>query len=468
MIDMHDYNAAARRYWGAFVVLGAGTLAFAVYRLAQLDAAALAGVLAGAALAATVGLFPVRIPRTKTSIAGGEIIIIFILLVYGTPAAVLAAALEGVVASFRSSVRATSRIGSPAFAAVGMLMCGYGFEAVCRHGSGDVGSPEGLLFCVVAFAAVYWVVNVTIPYLLIALKTRGPLSPLATLWSLRLLGLWYMASGAVAGVLYLGFDSFGLPVVLASLPIIALAMTTMHTLARLEMANQHKKEFLANMSHELRTPLNCIIGGSEILKNGIAGPLSPRQSQWASDIHDSGTHLLTLINDILDLAKIDAGRMDLEVTEFDLPVAVADAIVLLRDRASRQGVSLSSVVDPALGRLAADERKFKQILVNLLSNAVKFTAHGGAVTVSACRVHGGVEVAVADTGIGIPKGDQAQVFEAFRQVGSDASRKAEGTGLGLTLARDLARLHGGSLRLESEPGRGSTFTIFLPERARRA
>jgi signal transduction histidine kinase len=279
--------------------------------------------------------------------------------------------------------------------------------------------------------------------------------------------LWYAASASIGGILYLGFERYGLPVVLVSLPIIGLFLSTLHLLSRLAVANRHKSEFLANMSHELRTPLNCIIGGSELLKDGMVGPLSARQAQWASDIHDSGQHLLTLINDILDLSKIEAGRMELTVTEFDLPAAIANAVTLLKDRAGRHGIRLTSTVDAALGTVSADERKVMQILVNLLSNAVKFTPDGGTVTVSARRVEGGVQIAVADTGIGIAKADQDAVFEAFRQAGSDPVRNAEGTGLGLALARDLTQLHGGTLDLESEPGRGSTFTIFLPVRAAR-
>lgn len=465
MIDMHDYNAAARRYWWTLVVAGGAALVFCVYRVLQLDGANLAGTLAGAALAGVVGIFPVRIPHTKTSIAGAEIIIFFVLLVYGTPAAVLAAVLEGAAASFRNSVRATSRIATPALAALGMFVCGSLFEAAFGPIASSGGNRGALLFCVVAFAGLYWAVNVALSSFLLALKKGQRLEPLRWYRPIRLLGLWYLASGAIAGMLFLGFDRFGPAVVLISLPIIAMFLSTMHTLARLEVANRHKSEFLANMSHELRTPLNCIIGGSEILKDGMLGPLSAQQSQWASDIHESGQHLLTLINDILDVAKIEAGRMELSVTRFDLPSAIGNAVILLKDRAARHGIQLSSAVDPGLGWVTADERKFKQILVNLLSNAVKFTPDGGRVTVSARRVEAGAEIAVADTGIGIAKADQDAVFEAFRQVGSDPVRNAEGTGLGLALARELTQLHGGTLNLESEPGRGSTFTIFLPEGA---
>jgi GAF domain-containing protein len=234
--------------------------------------------------------------------------------------------------------------------------------------------------------------------------------------------------------------------------------------AQLEVANQHKSEFLANMSHELRTPLNAIIGFSEALSERMFGELNDKQADYLKDIHESGKHLLSLINDILDLSKIEAGRMDLEVSSFDLPGALTNAMTLIRERAQRHAIELGLEVDPQLGELQADERKFKQIMLNLLSNAVKFTPDGGKVDVLAKKLDGKVEVAVRDTGIGIAPEDQALVFEEFRQVGRDNLRKAEGTGLGLALARRFVELHGGVIRLESTPGRGSTFTVSLPLR----
>ena len=234
--------------------------------------------------------------------------------------------------------------------------------------------------------------------------------------------------------------------------------------AQLEVANQHKSEFLANMSHELRTPLNAIIGFSEALSERMFGELNDKQADYLKDIHESGKHLLSLINDILDLSKIEAGRMDLEVSSFDLPGALTNAMTLIRERAQRHAIELGLEVDPQLGELQADERKFKQIMLNLLSNAVKFTPDGGKVDVLAKKLDGKVEVAVRDTGIGIAPEDQALVFEEFRQVGRDNMRKAEGTGLGLALARRFVELHGGAIRLESTPGKGSTFTVSLPLR----
>jgi len=233
---------------------------------------------------------------------------------------------------------------------------------------------------------------------------------------------------------------------------------------QLEIANRHKSEFLANMSHELRTPLNAIIGFSEVLDERYFGELNDKQAEYVRDIHSSGRHLLTLINDILDLSKIEAGRMELDLADFDLPAALQNAMTLVKERAQRHGIRLGLDVDPALGAFRADERKFKQIMLNLLSNAVKFTPEGGKVGVAAKRNGSAVEVSVTDTGVGIAAEDQSAVFEEFKQVGRDYTRKAEGTGLGLALTKRFVELHGGEIRLASAPGKGSTFTFTLPLR----
>jgi len=232
--------------------------------------------------------------------------------------------------------------------------------------------------------------------------------------------------------------------------------------AQLEIANKHKSEFLANMSHELRTPLNAIIGFSEVLLERLFGELNAKQDDYLKDIHSSGKHLLTLINDILDLSKVEAGRMELEPSTFEISSALANAMTLVRERAQRHGIVLGQQVDPKLGEIVADERKFKQILLNLLSNAVKFTPDGGRIDVLARREDGHAVVAVHDTGIGIAPEDQSTVFEEFRQVGSDYTKKQEGTGLGLALTKKFVELHGGKIWLQSEPGKGSTFTFSIP------
>ena len=234
--------------------------------------------------------------------------------------------------------------------------------------------------------------------------------------------------------------------------------------AQLETANKHKSDFLANMSHELRTPLNAIIGFSEVLIDRMFGELNEKQADYLNDIHESGKHLLSLINDILDLSKIEAGRMELELATFDLPSAISNAMTLIRERAQRHGITLGIEVDERLGDFQADERKFKQILLNLLSNAVKFTPDGGRVDVGATMNGSSVEFAVRDTGIGIAPEDQAAVFEEFKQVGRDYTRKAEGTGLGLALTKRFIELHGGEIRVESALGKGSTFIFTLPVR----
>jgi len=234
---------------------------------------------------------------------------------------------------------------------------------------------------------------------------------------------------------------------------------------QLEVANRHKSEFLANMSHELRTPLNAVIGFSEVLLERMFGEVNPKQEEYLNDILSSGKHLLSLINDILDLSKIEAGRMELEAQAFDLPSALDNALTLIRERAARHSIGLEVHVDPRIGEVVADERKVKQVLLNLLSNAVKFTPEGGKITMSAGLNGDAVAVSVADTGIGIAAEDQEAVFEEFRQVGDDYARKREGTGLGLALARRLVELHGGTLSLHSELGKGSTFTFTIPVRA---
>jgi signal transduction histidine kinase len=463
-IDMSDYTDAARRYWWSLALLGAGALAYSVAQLTRLEEGALAMALAGGALAAFVGVFPVSVPRTKTLFVGGDIIIFFVLLAYGAPAAVLAAALEAMVGSLRGSKRWTSRLGSPVMAAIGMSICGFAFDALRRSlAPGDAGGA--LLLLVTLTGGVYFAFNVSLPNALFALKKREPIAPHRWMYRDRVLFLWYVGCASIAGGLYLSFQHFGPQVVLLSAPVIAMFMYTLHTLERLDVANQHKSEFLANMSHELRTPLNAMILGAEILRDGMAGGLTREQVQIAAEMHQSGEHLLTLINDILDMSKIEAGRMEIYVVPLDIARLVGSAAGLMKESAARHGIRLATDVDPALGAIAADERKVKQILLNLLSNAIKFTPDGGAVTVSARRAAGGIEIAVADTGVGIAKVDHDLVFEAFRQAAGEPVRKSEGTGLGLALARRFAELHGGWLRLESAPGSGSTFTVFLPENA---
>src|SRR5262245_35783123 len=192
------------------------------------------------------------------------------------------------------------------------------------------------------------------------------------------------------------------------------------------------------------------------------GEVNTKQAEYLQDILSSGRHLLSLINDILDLSKVEAGRLELELERFHLPTALDNALTLVRGRATRHGITLTQTVDERLGDLVADERKVKQILVNLLSNAVKFTPEGGRVSVSTWTTDDVITIAVRDTGIGIAPEDQATIFEEFRQVGRDDARKQEGTGLGLTLAKKFVELHGGRIWVQSQVGQGATFSFTLP------
>ncbi|HEY1295605.1 MAG TPA: ATP-binding protein [Chloroflexota bacterium] len=229
-----------------------------------------------------------------------------------------------------------------------------------------------------------------------------------------------------------------------------------------EVANRHKSEFLASMSHELRTPLNAIIGFSDALAEQFFGPLNPRQARYVQHIMSSGRHLLALINDILDLSKVEAGRMELELGRFSLPEALESGATMVRERAGQHGIELHVQTDPGVQIIEADERKVKQVIFNLLANAVKFTPDGGHVYVNASRADSWIEVSVRDTGVGVAPEDQARIFDAFQQGDRNVAQPQEGTGLGLTLSRQFVELHGGRLWVESEPGSGSMFRFTLP------
>jgi len=237
-----------------------------------------------------------------------------------------------------------------------------------------------------------------------------------------------------------------------------------------EAANRHKSEFLANMSHELRTPLNAVIGFSEALEAELFGPLNAKQSEYVKDIHDSGMHLLALINDVLDLSKVEAGRLDLDLGPFHVETTLRQAMTFVRERAHQQQLTLTSELAPELHDWIGDERRFKQIVLNLLSNAVKFTPDGGSITLRAglngtAAAGHSLWVEVQDAGIGIAAEHHATIFEAFSQVGSNGLHKAEGTGLGLALVKRLVEAHGGQITLASAPGQGSTFRFNIPKPA---
>jgi signal transduction histidine kinase len=228
-------------------------------------------------------------------------------------------------------------------------------------------------------------------------------------------------------------------------------------------ASRAKSEFLANMSHELRTPLNSVIGFSDVLSEKVFGPLNDDQTQYVTDILESGQHLLSLVNDILDLAKIESGSMEVDRAPVDIARLVERTIQMFRERAIRHGIRLVGQVDEAIGHIDADERRLKQLLYNLLSNALKFTPEGGEVRIDVRRQGDDIELLVSDTGVGISAEQHDKIFQSFYQIDSSLSKEVQGTGLGLAVVQQIAALHGGSVRLESEPGEGCTFFVLLPQ-----
>jgi signal transduction histidine kinase/DNA-binding response OmpR family regulator len=294
------------------------------------------------------------------------------------------------------------------------------------------------------------------------------------------------ADDAIIGYLLIGTDNTARKQVEAER--VKLEQRLLQKNVELEEASRMKSEFLANMSHELRTPLNAIIGFSEILRDGLIGELTEQQGRFIGDIFSSGNHLLSLINDILDLSKVEAGKMTLELESVEVWSLFANSLSIIREKAAARHIELSMDVPKELGSIQADARKVKQIVYNLLSNAVKFTVDGGQVKLAVSevplsdvgRVDGTwnsrnfpfantefekfLRISVTDTGIGIAPEGLDHLFNPFSQIDSGLARKYEGTGLGLVLLKNLAELHGGSVAIESAVGEGSRFTVWLPLR----
>ncbi|PWC49362.1 ATP-binding protein [Azospirillum sp. TSA6c] len=230
-----------------------------------------------------------------------------------------------------------------------------------------------------------------------------------------------------------------------------------------DLANRAKSEFLANMSHELRTPLNAIIGFAEVLDSEFFGTVNERQKSCITDIHDSGRHLLDIVNAVLDMSKLEAGQFELCEEAVEVHEAVGQCLMMVRDRAASGGVAIHNEVTAAIATLWVDRRAFKQVILNLLSNAVKFTPGGGSITITAgMEQDRGFALAVADTGIGIPPDFMADLFQPFRQAENAANRRYEGTGLGLSISKNFVDLHGGTLTCRSTPDAGTTMTVRLP------
>ncbi len=241
--------------------------------------------------------------------------------------------------------------------------------------------------------------------------------------------------------------------------------------ASAEAANNAKSEFLANMSHELRTPLNHIIGFTELVADNKTGDLNEIQKEFLGDVLQSSRHLLSLINDILDLSKVEAGKMELEPIEVNMKKLLENSLLMIQERVTKRGIKTALRINGIPGIIKADERKLKQVLYNLLSNAVKFTQDGGSICLTVKKITdlkkkeklSAIEVSIADTGIGIRKEDLDRIFAPFEQVDGSSSRKYEGTGLGLSLTKKIIELHGGKIRAESKgEGKGSTFSFYIP------
>jgi PAS domain S-box-containing protein len=230
----------------------------------------------------------------------------------------------------------------------------------------------------------------------------------------------------------------------------------------LQEANRAKSVFLANMSHELRTPLNAVIGFSEFLIDEKPGPLNPKQKEYLTDVLKGGRHLLQLINDVLDLSKIEAGKMEVRAESFSLRQAIEEVCSGIASMAAGKGIVVRREIRGGLEHVTLDRQKFIQVLYNLLSNAVKFSDEGGEVGIDAARRDGALELRVRDRGIGIRREDLERLFVEFQQLDSGAARRFEGTGLGLALTKKLVEVQGGSIAVESERGQGSTFTVLLP------
>ncbi len=234
-----------------------------------------------------------------------------------------------------------------------------------------------------------------------------------------------------------------------------------------ERANLAKSEFMSIMSHELRTPLNAIIGFSEVIKQKIGGDLNEKQERYVDYILLHSQHLLTLINDVLDMTRIESGKMEMLIEKMPVQIAIDEILIVIKERAQKRNVVIKEEIEPQLDFIYADKQKFKQVLLNLLDNAVKFSKpEGGTVTIKVKKVEDMTEFSVSDNGIGIKEEDTGKIFNIFQQVDSGVIRKYRGTGLGLAISKRLVEMHGGKIRVKSRYGKGSKFTFMLPLKAK--
>ncbi len=485
-LDMDDYSPQAKIYWWVTTALGAFVLALALVQVASMDRAAQLQVAVGAVIAALIGIFPVRIPGSKTSLAGAEIFIFLLLLLHGPAACALAAAAEAAVASWRTSQRWTSRIGSPTMAALAIYPCATLFTLFVQYGNGTRWEQTALFGGLIVFAVAYFAASTLLMVSLITLKRGERVQPMPLLKDNVWIGVAYAASGSIAGLVFVSFDKFGAPVLLAAIPIIGMFLSTLHFYFRhaeatqrvqaerlasaelrmakevAEAASRAKSQFLANMSHEIRTPMNGVLGMAELLSET---ELSDKQRRLVGMIRASGESLLSIINDILDFSKIEAGKLDLERVDFTPLAVLEDMAELLAARAHAKGLELVVRADDAPAWVSGDPHRLRQVLLNLVGNAIKFT-DSGEVVVRCTRAQpdGGARMLrfeVSDTGIGIPAEKKDRLFQAFAQADGSTTRRFGGTGLGLVIAKELVQLMGGDIGVESQPDRGSTFWFTI-------
>jgi signal transduction histidine kinase/ActR/RegA family two-component response regulator len=481
LIDMHDYPPAARLAWFAMATSGGVVLAGAVVELAGMPVALQQRACFAAGLAALIGLFPVKVPGTKTSIAGAEIVIFLALLLYGPEAAILACALEGFVGSSRASKRWTSRIATPCINALSMAFAGGIFEYLrTLLEPGD--SFLQTLTLAFGVALLYWAPSLTLCRLIFALKEGKPVTPIRWLPQHLWAALLYLASASIATVLYASHLAFGVETILATAPLIVMVMAALHfhfqrvqsdklhvaeltaseqrlqeALRAAEQASRAKTQFLAAASHDLRQPLHALSFLTAALDlRPLDAPSRDIVAKMAKALEDLSLEFESL----LDISKLDAGVVPCHPATFELLPFLRRVGEAFEPLARTRGIACS-VSGDAHVHVRTDRALLERVVRNLADNAFKYTSQG-YVRITCEAGTESVRIEVADTGIGIPPAEQERVFEEFYQVGNAERDRRRGMGLGLSIVRRLAQLLEVRLSMSSAPERGTTFTLELP------
>jgi signal transduction histidine kinase len=476
VLDMHDYPPAARAFWFTLVIIGYVLLTLALVDVVALprDTQVMVWIAAGAA--ALVGFFPVPVPGTKISFAGGEIFIFLVLLLYGPSAAIVGAAFEALVVSCRTSKRSTSHLLAAPLASFSMLVSASGFTAV-RSALGPGGSFTEALALLFALALCYFAITATLIRTLFALKARTPITPIAWLVEYRWVALGYLASASVAAVLYASRLQFGLEAIVIVTPLLTISFLAalhfyferrqdnerhvaelMASEERLQQALLAKTHFLAAASHDLRQPLHALTFLTAALDmRPIDGVSREIVSKMAKSLED----LSLEFDSLLDISKLDAGVVPCTPTTFELLPFLHRIGEPFDAAAQAQGLSFG--IEGANGAYVHTDRALlERVVRNILDNAFKYTKRGSVQM--ACEAGDGLcRVVIADSGIGIPENEQQRVFEEFYQVGNAERDRRKGMGLGLSIVRRLATLLDLRLAMTSAVGRGTTFTLELPE-----